>query len=327
MPKKLRWFLPTLLALVGLLALAAPVAASTPVPDELEIQEVVVYENYHVGYDQLYIITYYIGYDPLPRDSANKLFLFRLFDDTDSPVAIVRPYAYNDKGYGMGVVAFYLDPDDALDWESNITVYLTGDPLVDWDGSIPSTSTTIVAWNTGTTTEVKNLVAAKILTLAAELEQDWGITLTATSAGTTALNSEGQAYFQAVIPYLTETVPYVIGRYVFGPDYPIDPKPAPDTYANSLMEAVAGTIFDLSGPARSMGITQGQLTAIIYYPFVVFFIVLLIMKAGLRKGAMLLAWPFVVAGAFFGVPLFITILASFMALLGTVWVFYKGSAV
>ena len=326
MPKILRACLPVVAALVGLLALVTPVAASTPNPDELEIQGVWVYENYHVDYDQLYIIKYYIGYDTLPQDSASKLFLFRLFDDTDSPVAIVRPYSYHDKGYGLGVAAFYLDPDDALVWESSITVYLTGDPLVDWAGGIPSTSTTIVAWNTGTTAEVKDLVAAKILSLAAELEQDWGITLTTTSAGTTVLNSEGQAYFQAVIPYLTETVPYVIGQYVFGPDYPIDPKPAPDGYAESLQDAVAGTIFDLSGPARSLGISQGQLTAILYYPFVIALIVMLIMRAGLRKGAMVIAWPFVVAGAFFGVPLFITILASFLCLLVTVWLFYKGVA-
>lgn len=326
MPKKLRWFLPVVLALAGTLALASPVAAQQELPDPLEIQEVTVYENYHVGYDQLYIIQYYIGYETLPRDSATKLFLFRLFDEHGSPVALRRPYAYHNKGYGMGVVAFYLDPTDALDWESNVSVHLTGDPLVTWDGTIPSTQTDIVTWRSGTATEVAGWVAAHILTLAAELEQDWGIALTETKGGTTALNSAGQAYFQAVIPHMATSVPGVIGRYVFGPDYPIDPKPAPDTYATSLQEALAGTIFDLSGPARSMGMTQGQLTAMLYYPLVIFLIIMLVMRAGLRKGAMLIAWPFVVAGAFFGVPLFITILASFMCLLATVWLFYKGVA-
>lgn len=326
MTRKLTWFLPTLIALIGILTFAVPVLAAESQPDSLAIQEVTVYENYYKDYDQLYIIKYYIGYDTLPTDSANKLFLFRLFDDDDDPVTLVRPYPYNDKGYGLGVAAFYLDPDDALDWESNVAVHLTGDPLVEWDGGIPSTSTDIITWRTGTMAEVKELVAAKILALAAELEQDWDVELTETSQGTTVLNSAGQAYFQTVIPYLTDTVPYVIGRYVFGPDYPIDPKPAPDSYADELLGGVADTVFDLSRPARSLGITQGQLAAIIYYPFVIAFIVLLIMKAGLRKGAMLIAWPFVVAGPFFGVPLFITILASFFCLLATVWVFYKGVA-
>lgn len=315
-----------MLALMGTLLFVVPVMAATPQPDSLEIQEVTVYENYHSDYDQLYIVKYYIGYADLPSDSANKLFLFRLFDKDGDPVAIVRPYPYHDKGYSLGVVAFWLDPDDALDWESNVAVHLTGDPLVDWEGGIPSTSTDIITWRTGSASEVREWVAAKILSLAAELEQDWGVSLTETSQGTTVLNSEGQAYFQVVIPYLTDTVPYVIGRYVFGPDYPIDPKPAPDSYADELRDGVAGTIFDLSGPARSLGITQGQLTAAIYYPFVIGFIVLLIMRAKLRRGAMLIAWPFVVAAPFFGVPLHITILAAFFCLLATVWLFYKGVA-
>ena len=326
MTRKLRWFLPALLALAGILAFASPVAAQQAGPDTIEIQEVVVYENYHLGYDQLYLVTYLIEYATIPRDSANKLFLFRLFDEDDDPQAITRPYPYHDKGYGMGVVAFYLEPDDALDWESMVWVQLLGDPLVDWDGGIPSASIDVITWRTGTTDEVKGMVATKIITLAKELEQDWGIDLTETSQGTTVLNSAGQAYFQAVVPYLAETVPYVIGRYVFGPDYPIDPKPAPDSYAAQLREAIAGTIFDLSGPARSFGIDPGQLTAAFYYMGVIAFIVLLVMKAGLRKGAMLIAWPFVVAAPAFGVPLFTTILAAFVCLLVTVWVFYKGVA-
>lgn len=500
-----------MLALVGILAFAVPVVADTPQPTSLEIQEVTVYQNYRLDYDQLYIIKYYIGYDDLPTDAANKLFVFRLFDEDDEPVAIVRPYPYNDKGYGMGVAAFYLPPGEALGWETtlwdafewgsdgdpiddsgggvtwtiiaaddslveidtaqrhggtrsallyrglvggpvsmamdheeaariqfwarksntaqiaivhgdgskrirlypgyateiiraiedggnndtgaiipvdtwykieianidwtagtydvylndalvlsaemytdgvaadqivihnnggtessiwiddlefgqNTAVYLTGDPLVDWEGGIPSTSTDVMTWRTGTTAQIKEQVAAKILSLAAELEQEWGVSLTETSQGTTALNSAGQAYFQAVIPYLMDTVPYVLGRYVFSPDYPIDPKPPANNYADELANAVSGTIFDLSGPARSFGITTGQLTAALYYIFVVVIIALLIMKAGLRKGAMLIAWPFVIAGAFFGVGLFITILAGFVSLLATVWVFYKGVA-
>jgi hypothetical protein len=56
---------------------------------------------------------------------------------------------------------------------------------------------------------------------------------------------------------------------------------------------------------------------------VVAFFVWLISKKGLKKGMMLLLWPVVIGGSFFGVPLVVTILGAFFCLLSTGWLFYK----
>lgn len=324
MTKKLRWFLPALLALMGILAFVAPTLAALPEPDSLVIKDVAAYQNARVEGDQLYLVTYFIGYTVLPDDDADKLFVFRLMDGS-TEIASAKPYPFYAQGYGLGVVAFYLDADDAPDWMSSLTVEITGAPMVGWSGTPPSTTTDTIDWNTGTIQEMKEAVSTKILILAGRLQQAWDVELLTTVQGLTILNSTGATYFSATVPYLSQVAPYAIGQYTFTPTYP-DDKPGDITYANWLEEQISGTIFDVSPVARSWGVSRAALTTTVYYGFVVVFFVLLIHKAGLRKGMMLLLWPFVIGGAFFGVPLVVTILGGFMCLIGTVWLFYKAVA-
>ena len=61
-----------------------------------------------------------------------------------------------------------------------------------------------------------------------------------------------------------------------------------------------------------------------YYIFVIAFFVLLVSRRGLKKGMMMLLWPFVIAGAWFGVPIVVTILGGFVCLVSTSWLIYKG---
>jgi len=322
--KKLRWFLPILVAILGIFTLVAPVLASIPQPTDLEIQEVAAYENAQEDGDQLYLITYYIDFEELPSDDADELFLFRLLDAADDEIALVRPYPYNDRGYGLGVVAFYLEPDEVPAWESHVSIQLIGDPLADWAGGLPGTITDVITWETGATAGIQNLIAAKILSLAVDLGQAWDVVMTETIQGTTALSSAGSAYFLRVVPYLMDTVPSVVGQYILTPDYP-DDKPESETWADQLQNSIDGTIFDLSGPARSLGTSRGALIATFYYGLAVVFLILLINRHKFNKGIMLLAWLFVIGGIFIGVPLVITIVGGFLCLISTVWVIYKGA--
>ena len=322
--KLTRWFLPILVALLGIFTLVAPVLASIPQPTILEIQEVTAYENAQIDGDQLYLVLYRIEFAALPDDGADQLFLSRLFDEDEDELAWVTPFPFHDKGYGMGVVAFYLEPGDAPDWSSALTVQLMGSPFADWGGDVPSTTLDDITWNTGTTAVIQDLITSKVLELATRLGDDWDVEMTTTTQGVTTLSSTGATYFSGVIPYFSQVAPRSMGQYIFTPDYPIDPKPPENDYSTSLETAIHGTIFDLSGTARSWGISRGALTAGIYYLAVIAFFVMLIVKKGLKRGMMLLLWPFVIAGAFFGVPLTVTILGGFLCLVSTVWVFYKG---
>lgn len=317
--------LPIFLALLGALVLAIPVLASVEQPTTLEIQEIEAYENYHEEDAQLYIATYYIDFENTPGEDVDELFLFQLLDDGGDALVTKTAYPFHDDGYGLGVVAFYLDAGDAPTWESEVSVKVVGNPMVEWEGGIPNNSSDVIAWNTGTMEEIEEMVSAKVLELAAELEEAWGVDMVTTSGGVTTLTDDGATYFVNVVPYLGIEAPAVFGQYIFGPDYPIDAKPPSDNYADWLATSIDDTIFDLGPVERAHHISAGSLGTGIYYGFVIFLFVLLISKGKLNKGTMLLFWPFVVAGAFFGVPLQVTIIAGFLCLISTVWIFYKGT--
>ena len=93
-----RLALPVLIALLGILALTVPVAASVEQPTTLEIQEISAYENTREDGDQLWIVQYYIAINT--TYNANQLFIFRLFDEDDDELSSVTPYPYYNQGYG-----------------------------------------------------------------------------------------------------------------------------------------------------------------------------------------------------------------------------------
>lgn len=324
---RIKYLLPVVIALLGILTLVTPVAASVEQPTSLEIQEIVAYENYHEEDAQLYIVTYYIDFEDTPAEDADELFLFQLLDEGDA-VATKTPYPFHDDGYGLGIVAFYLDASDAPAWEGDASVKLVGNPMVEWDGGIPNTTSDVITWNTGTTEEIEELVSSKVLDLAADLEESWDVDMVTTSGGVTTLTDSGATYFVNVIPYLQTEAPAVFGQYVFAPDYPIDEKPASDSYATWLEESIDGTVFDL-GPvvrAHPTGLSRGALIAVIYYTFVIGLLILLITKAGLKKGAVIFFDMAVIIGAFIGIPLTVTIIWAFFCAVATFWVVYKGTS-
>lgn len=321
------WFLPVVVVVLAFMAFTASVGAQVAQPTSLRIDEITAYQNVREDGDQLYLVVYYIAQNT--TYGADQLYIFRLLDAGGAEISRTTCYPYNDNGFGLGVVAFYVDADDAPTWGSNVRVRISGNPLADWDGATPSTQSSLITWNTGTTQEMNTQVSVKIMQLATRLELTWGVAMTETTQGVTVLSSTGAAYFLRVVPYLSEVAPYVLGQYTFLPDYPEQKpelgQPYGTDFADQMEQSILGTIFDLTGPARSLGMSRGALTAALYYIFVTIFFILLIHKLGLRKGMMLLLWPFVIAGAFIGVPLIVTIVGAFLCLGATVWVIYKGS--
>jgi len=319
-----RWLLPLLLAISGILVFVVPVLADVAQPTDLEIQEVTAWENAREDGDQLYLIKYYIDFAALPDENVDELFIFRLLDADDDEITSATAYPYYSQGYELGLVAFYIEPEDAPTWGSSVSVQLAGNPLIDWDGDPPSTTTTSITWTTGTTEEMNELLSAKIVYLASQLEVAWDVEMTTAASGMTILSDTGSAYFIRIVPYLTEVAPYAQGQQIYTPDFP-DDKPGEDTYATTLISALEGTVFDLSGPARSFHTSPGVLAATFYYPLVVILLVLLARKFKLGKSIMFIACFFVVAGAFIGVPLIVTIVAALIAGGSTLWVVYKGT--
>ena len=316
--------LAALLPLVFMAILTVPVLAAISQPTDLDIQDAVVYENALESGDQCWFITYFIDFTTLPDENVDDLFIFRLLDTDDSEITATVAYPYYSQGYELGVVCFYLEASEAPTWQSDLTVEIYGNPLVDWDGDPPTTSTTGITWNTGATSDIQELIGAEIINLATELEQAWSVEMVESSGGITALSEAGSSYFLRVVPNLADIAPFVLGQYVFYPDYPAD-KPEGTTWADQLMSYTDGTVFDLSSHERRLGVPRGTINAVVYYGAVIAFFIWLSNKKGVNKGTMIPAWGCVVASIFFGVNIVVAILGAFLCLITTVWVFYKGS--
>lgn len=304
---------------------AVPVAASISQPDVIQIQDIQAYQSVRVDNDQLYIVRYYLEYGTNPDDSAEDLFMFRLLDATEDEIAITSPYAFYDSGYGLGVVAFYLDPDVAPTWESTVYVEFTGDPLEDWSGgSPPSVTTDGITFNDYEGDELLNMVSSHIIILASALEQSWTVEMITTTQGITILSDTGAAYFLRAVPYLRDVAPYAIGSYSFDPEYPTD-RPVTNDYAEELETAIDGSPLDIRFLQYETGIERKYLIGGFYYSFVVILFIILIRKHKLNKGVTFFGYLCVVIGAFIGAGLELTLVGAFMCLLMTGWVFIKGT--
>lgn len=303
-----------------------PVLASIASPDTLQIQDVQVYENGRESGDQLYLIPYYIHYETEPDETAEELFILRLLDSEGSEIASTKPYAFYNDGYDLGVMAFYLDADDAPDFEASLTVQLTGDPLADWTGDVPLVTTDGITWTTGQTDEIRRIISTRIITLASELEQAWTTEMITTTQGTTILSSTGAAYFLRVVPYLPTLASYALGTYTFTPDFP-DGDVTDNDYADQLEAAIDGTLLDLSPIIRSMPaatrLSRGAVLGIIYYTCLAGLLLAIVSKKKLKKGTGLLAFAAIIGLSFFGVPLTVAIIAAFISLISISYVILK----
>lgn len=303
-----------------------PVLASIASPDILQIQDVQVYENGRESGDQLWLITYYNHYETEPDESADELFILRLLDDEGSEITSTKPYAFYNGGYDLGVMAFYLDANDAPEYEASLTVQLTGDPLADWTGDVPLTTTNGITWTTGETAAIQQIISTQIIVLASELEQAWITAMITTTQGTTILSDTGAAYFLRVVPYLRTLAPYALGQYTFTPDFPTEDVTDND-YADELEAGIDGTILDISPILRSIPVQarpdRGTVLGIIYYTAFAGVLLLMVSKKKIKKGTSLLAFAAIIGFSFFGVPLVVCIIAAFVALVSISYVILK----
>lgn len=316
-----RWFLPSLFAIFCILIFVTPVLASIAQPDEISLDGIWAYQNCREDGDQLYLCKYTIDYTTNPDENASEAFLLRYMDGDDT-LDSTSPYAYYNAGYGEGVVALYFDADDAPTWEGIYTMELLGNPFQEWEGGVPIDSVSAPrdfdAWEDNEMNVTRVIVSGRILDLASELETSWGKDMvTEADSGEQVLASYGAAYFFNVVPYLSDITPNVFAEgeeLTSGVIEPEIPDRDPGTgYSDYLVDQITGTMFDFSALADELATTRSALTALLYYGFVLFVSIKASAELKSSKPMMLLSIPWVILGAFVGVPLIVTILAGFAA--------------
>ena len=330
--KLTRWLWPVLVAVLSTFMLITPALAISP-PDDISIDAVYVYRNCRETGDQLYLVEYTIDYASLPDESTSEAYLLRLMDGDDE-LQHTMPYAYYNKGYGSGVVALYFDADDAPDWEGVYTMQLLGNPFADWEGALPEDSIISLdfdIWQDNELGVTQTLVGGRIIDMALTLETDWGKDMvTVSDEGKQILTTYSTAYFINVIPNLYEIAPDIFAAGQGGWSGVIEPEiPDEETrldYSAQLEANIIDTPLDLTPLGTLFGVSRGQITALLYYGVVAFVLILTARRLGTYKPLMLLSIPFVIVGAFIGVPLIVTVLAGLVALGMTAYViFYKPS--
>ena len=330
--KVTRWLLPLLVAVFATFALVTPVLAIAD-PESISIDAVYVYRNCREEGDQLYLVSYTIAYNVTPPETAYEAYMCRFMSGGDA-IKASSIYAYYNKGYGEGVVAFYFAAGDAPEWAGDYEIVLMGNPFLEWDADAPQDSmesADFAIWQDNPMATTKHVVSSRIFSMAEDLETAWGLdmVLEVTDEGKFVLTTYGIAYFSGVVPYLSEIAPYLYASgqmpsEIIAPDIPgITDNTG---YADYLESIIGGTIFDLTPVADIFGVSRGALSAVLYYGMLVIFVVLAGRRIGSYKPIMLFSLPLVILGAFVGVPLIVTILVGFLALGFTAYaLFYKGS--
>ncbi len=217
-----------LVSLLSIALIAAPALAIADPDNPSSINNVTVYEDLLETGDAGVLISYFIDYAVPPTETATEAYM-AVFIDTDSTTQLksVAPYAFDDDGYGAGIIwmyftaaevtAFGLDSTD----QALYSIWITGNPTLAWVGDPPKTTGGIDTWNT--TGDPNVLLAVDVLNYAGTLGTTWSLNLlTSTSIGNRLSSlgtSSGESYFTNAIPNLRLIAPNAFAIGIESPIY------------------------------------------------------------------------------------------------------------
>jgi len=201
-------------AVVAALLLAAPVAAQTiiPDPDALLIQSVRAYDGVLSEDDFLVVVVYTIDYDTLPSDTVNNTFIGRFLGPAGTEVNATEILAFNNLGYGTGVLSFYFTKEEketaSIEFNNpnseTYTAIVQGKPSAFPD---PPKVTTVGIVYRGQGVSTEDILQTDVSNTATSLEtefewRDNDLQLLDFIAGRGVLTEDGESYFGRVIPNL-----------------------------------------------------------------------------------------------------------------------------
>jgi len=235
--------------LAALLLSATPAYADTLDPDSTPtVDEINIYRNSIESGDMVIIIYANIPYATPPDTTEPETFIWRLIDtDNTTELASTIGYAYNDDGYGYNVYSMYLSASTVsalpIIWGTSYTIRLSGNPAV-FD-TAPVYNFIINASNYSSLTtqaDVQAGIAARILTLAADLDTKWGLTtysLLTQNETATVLSIYGEAFFRGAIFGLQSMAPAAFSVIIRVLN--VEARTWSDNYTTNLTNQWSGT--------------------------------------------------------------------------------------
>lgn len=320
------------IVLVALLVLfllpATPVYADTSDPDSPPgIESFNVYRNVIESGDWLLLIYANIPYSSLPDTPVHQTFIWRLMKvDGVTVLGTTVGYTFNDDGYGYNVYSMYWTAAEVtangMVWSTAYPVKLSGNPAV-FD-TPPVYNYALGAGDYSALTvnaDVQAEIAARILTIAGELNGHWGVGATTPLLVegdiSTTLSIYGEAFFRGAIFGLQAMAPAVFSVVVRNIE--IVARTWTDNYSENLTTQWSGTWIETSQEAgKALFGTDYDMLSII---------MLLAMSVGLLFGNIMLSGDHwngladVALLAIIGARLSMYDFAFLLLLLAIVWVY------
>lgn len=248
-----------LLAILAVFLLTTtPVYADTPDPDSPPtVESINAWRNARETGDMLFLIYANIPYATLPDLPVTQTFIWRLFDTDDTTeFGSTIGYAYNDSGYGYNVCSLYFSASEVtalgLVWGTGYKVRLSGNPaafdtppVYNYSLGASDYSALIV------TADVQAEIAARILVLATDLDNKWGLStvysLLTENETATVLSIYGEAFFRGAIYGLQAFAPSVFSVVIRMLD--VEDRTWDPDYAGNLTAQYEATWVDTARAA------------------------------------------------------------------------------
>lgn len=242
--------------LISSFILATPAYAHIDIPDSAPtVESIDCYRNVLETGDFFILVYENTPYEETPDIDYSDAFIWRLMD-TDGTIELAQAlgYDYNENGYGYNVISFYFSAEDAPTWEDDYYLTLSGTPSA--FESPPEYTFEISHADYSAlidTDAVKTAIAARIITMAADLDNKWGLNETTSlllevETGT-VLSIYGEAFFRGAIYGIQAMAPDIF-RLVISDITALTDREWGEEYTTNLTTQYSGTYLD---PALEAG--------------------------------------------------------------------------
>lgn len=208
-------------------------------PTDVDIYDVVIFEDLLADGDFLAIVPYMVSFNTTPDYAINKAFYFQIISPDGGTVnGTALAYPKETKGYGYGIVSFYFE--SGMTWGAAYKFRVAESPVYYpspqyWDFAVGPA-------NYSDETDQSAALKAKIIDEASTLGSIWDEELLTTNdLGLTILSTYGELYFINAVPGLQAICPTLFGVEIVSPSY--TKRSWTYTLADSMMNKYSGTIF------------------------------------------------------------------------------------
>ena len=340
--KSVGWFLLFIIVLtgfIGALVLTAGRVRAISNPTSITIVSSTAYSGVLETDDLLVVVHYNLAYGSFPTEQISDAYVGRFLRGT-TELNSVEPFPFNNRGYGVGGFSMYWTAaektTDSIEFgdtnSEGYKIIFQGKPGV-FPGSTPTTATNPdsppIVWQSASKTQELLQKGIKLLAYEFERNSAWVTNtydLISGKAGTEQLTANGEIYFSGVVPNLQVMIPDLFSSAA--QTVPIIERTYTKSYAKDLEKIWDGNWVDkrFSNLASQLKMPKEVITSMVAFIICAFiaFVMMGVLHGtpyGLEFGLMTFAVTIPLFTVVAWIPLAVTGLIAFIAVMGIGWAF------